>query len=430
VAILSAITLPHISLVGETSAHRETWTSSESPSEPLFLFGFEISLRTASLDALEDVARTITSEWIHDQFSRFQGTEEIAVLTTCHRVEFALLAQSAEEVDRWRAVLPGDPDSWHLREGRAEVHHLFRVAAGCESLARGEAEVRDQVRAAGRQVETRHPRPVLRELFAGAADFAEQAHPSVPPAQSIAAIAASQLLRLVDRPSPRVLVIGSGTVGRQIAENLASAAQVTMIFHEKAPAVPFLRAVRARASPLSRLTEELADADAVVTAAKFGNHGLHASDLPRDHPLVLVDLGMPRNIEPSVRTLPNVRLVDLEELHGKLGALSPVNDQDTSVEEAAGRFSDRLQLLLLEPWVDKFRRAAEELRRSELANARALLGKLDPEQELVIERLTMRLVARLLLAPTQRIRSLPTGPEGDLQRRFAIELLRPLPGVP
>lgn len=392
---------------------------------PFALFGLEFSLDTASLDALEAVTRAVTRAQVSDWFSRFEGTEEVALLSTCHRVELVLLASFPEELDRWRNVLPGSRSSWKLREGRDVVHHLFRVAAGRESLAVGEAEVRHQVRAAGSSIESRHPRPVLRELFVGASAAAGEVCPSVPASRSVAAIAARRLLDLVGRPSPRVLVVGSGTVGRQVTESLSSFARVTLVFHRRPPEEAFLRATGAHAVRLDQLREELASCDAVVTAAKFGDHGLYASDLPRDRPLILVDLGVPRNIDPGVRELPNARLVDLEELRALSEGSAFDDGCDARVEKLAGRFSDRLERLLVEPWIDAFRRAAEEVRRSELANARSFLGKLDPSQETAVDRLTQRLVARLLLPPTERIRSFPPGPEGDLPRRFALALLRP-----
>lgn len=396
----------------------------EAGAVPLAVYGLEFSLDTASLDALEGVSRSLTRARVADDFARCGGTEEAALLSTCHRVELLLLTRFPDEVERWRELLPGSRRAWRLREGRDVVHHLFRVAAGRESLAVGEGEVRHQVRAAGSFVESRHPRPVLRELFANAAGAADDLAPSVPSSRSIAAIAATRLLDLAGGTRPHVVVVGSGTVGRQVTERLCTSARVTVVFHERPPPDAFLTATGARAVRLDRLTHEIADADAVVTAAKFGNHGLHARDLPRDRPLVLVDLGVPRNIDPGVRDLPNVRLVDLEELHGLARPFPALDDGDVRVEALADRFSDRLERLLLEPWIDAFRRAAEQVRRTELENARSFLGRLDPSQEVAVERLTQRLVARLLLEPTERLRSLPPGPEGDLQRRLAIELLR------
>ena len=397
----------------------------DGPVRPLSLYGLEFSLATASLDSLELVVRSVTTARIAEWFHRFPATEEVALLSTCHRVELALLVRFPEELDRWREVLPGSRGSWTLREGRELVHHLFRVAAGRESLAVGEAEVRQQVRAAASSVESRHPRPVLRELLVGAAEAADAAYPSFRSPRSIASIAAARLLELSAQTPPRVLVVGSGTVGRQIVEGLAPHARVTVVYHQRPPDELFLRATRARAVRLDRLAEEIRGSDAVVTAAKFGNHGLRAPDLPRDRPLLLVDLGVPRNIDPDVRRLPNVRLVDLEELHGLSAGFRVSDRYDAHVEERAALFSSRLERLLLEPWIETLRRAAEEVRCSEVATARPFLGNLDPHQEVAIERLTRRLVQRLLIAPTERIRSLPSGPEGDLPRRFAVDLLRP-----
>lgn len=422
---VSATSIPRMEPVDEPRVQAVSAPSALLPTAAYQLFGLEFSLDTASLDALEQVARSITRQQLREWFEQIRGTEEVALLTTCHRVELVLLLQSVEDLPRWQGVLPGRADAWRPRVGRAVVRHLFRVASGRESLARGEGEVRHQVRAAARRIESRHPRPVLRELFTRASDAADELFPSVPTSRSIAAVAAAELLRLVGRRFPRVLVIGSGTVGRQVTEQLASKAQVTVLFHRNAPDESFLQATGARAERLERLSDELIQADVAVTAAKFGDRGLRAADLPRGRPLLLIDLGMPRNIDPDVRQMPDVRLVDLEALHDLEPPSEPREGTDARLEELAGQCSDRLERLLLEPWVGALRRAAEELRRFELARARPFLGPLDRDQELAVERLTQHLVARLLLTPTERLRSLPAGPEGDLPRRWALELLRP-----
>jgi glutamyl-tRNA reductase len=420
-ALSTPTSVPRSELVAVPTASRAL----EAGATPLTLYGLEFSLDTASLDALEAVARSVTPTQLAAWFAQFEGTEEVALLSTCHRIELTLLVRSSAEVGRWREALPGDRASWALREGREAVRHLFRVASGRESLAVGEAEVRQQVRAAARLIQSRHPRPVLHELFAAAAAAAEEVGSPVTLAPSIAAIAARRLLKLVDRPQPRVLVVGSGTVGRQVTERLATFARVLVVFHEHPPEEAFLLATGAQSAPLDQLSRELVHADAVVTAAKFGNRGLRPSDLPHDHPLVLVDLGMPRNIDPSVRDLPNVRLVDLEELHARPERTVSSDAPEARIDALADHFTDRLEATLWQPWIDAFRRAAERIRRLELSIARPFLGGLDPEQETAVERLTLRLVARLLAAPTERLRSLPPGPEGDLLRRLALDLLRP-----
>ena len=392
---------------------------------PFLLANLEFSLDTAQLDGLEVVARSVTSAQVGEWFAQSPDTEEVALLSTCHRVELVLLARSAREVTRWVERLPGARTSWRVRDGRDVVHHLFRVAVGRESLAIGEQEVRHQVRAAGRRVESRHPRAVLKTLFARAAETADEVAPSVQPSRSIAAVAATRVLDLSGQPFPRVVVVGAGAVGRQVTELLAPSARVTLVYHERPPDVAFLRATGARASRYDQLTAELAVADAAVTAAKTGVRCVRPSDIPLDHPLVLVDLGVPRNIDPSVRELPNVCLVDLEDLHARPGAFRPPDGLDDRIEAEARAYSERLDLSLLEPWIDALRRAAEEVRRAEFATASPFLGDMGGEQRAAVERLTQRLVSRLLRPPTERIRALPPGPDGDRLRRFALDLLGP-----
>jgi glutamyl-tRNA reductase len=391
----------------------------------LELMGLEFSLATASLDALDAVTRSLDRHHLKAWFSHRTDTEEAALLATCHRIELLLVARSPEAADRWRQLLPGDPRSWRLRSGRDAVRHLFRVAAGRESLAVGEREVRLQVRAAGRSTQSRHPRPILRELFQRAADAADEVAPSVPISCSIAAVAATRVLELAGHSFPRVLVLGAGAVGCQVAELLATSARVTLVYRRRPPDERFLRSTGARAVCVDTLSEELAVSDAVVTAAKSGDRCLGPGDLPANRPLLLVDLGVPRNIDPAVRGLPTVRLVDLEDLRSHAVRAPPSEYEDARLDALAERFCDRLDVLALEPWIAAVRRSAEEVRESELTHARAFLGPLSPEQEVAMERLTRRLVARILLLPTERLRAIPAGPEGDRLRRFALELLRP-----
>ncbi len=412
----------------------DPWPSSPGPasrglgSVSLRLYGLECSLATTRMDTLERVTQSLPRGEVADRFARASGTEEAGLLTTCHRLELVLLVRSSADAERWRDDLPGPPAAWRLREGRSVVRHLYRVAAGRESLAAGEGEVRHQVRAAA--VASRHPRPVLRGLFVAAAAAAERLQPEVAASRSIAAIAAEELLRRTPVPRPRVIVVGSGTVGRQVAERLAPRAEVTVVYHRRAPDPEFLDRTGTRAVPLETLPLELAGVDAVVTAAKFGHRGLRRADLPGDRPLVLVDLGMPRNIDPEVRERPDVRLIDLEELYATAPPPSGAGIDEAPIDALADEYADRLGRRLEEPWVDTVRRAAESLRRSELATARRFLGPLDPAQEVAIERLSRRLVDRLLRAPTERIRALPPGPEGDARRRFAADLLAPDPDGP
>lgn len=395
----------------------------------LALAELECSLATASLDRLEEVERTVDLTWVAERFRAIEGTLEVGLLRTCCRCDIVLVGRSAEVVARWTSALPGDPRVWRTRIGREAARHLFRVTGGLESLAPGEKEVRGQVVSAGQSVCSRHRRRLLRDLFRDAVAAAEKAAPYVPPARSIAALAATRVLELCGQPFPRVVVVGAGAVGRQVTELLGASARVSVVYRQNPPDERLLRSSGARAVRADRLGAEVALADAVVTAAKSGDRCLGPADLPRGRPLVLVDLGVPRNIDPAVRALPKVHLVDLQDLRS-LSPREPEAEIERRLEADADRAFARWASYALESWVAETRREAERVRQSELAVARSFLGSLTDRQEVAIDRLTRRLVDRLLRAPMERMRALPPGEEGDRLRRLAVELLRPDPADP
>ncbi|EQD48722.1 glutamyl-tRNA reductase, partial [mine drainage metagenome] len=303
--------------------------------------------------------------------------------------------------------------------------HLFRVAAGRESSAPGEAEVRAQVRAAGSAAIARAPRPILRDLFRAAASAAEEIGRGESATASVASIAAGLLRDRLGRTHPRVVVVGSGTVGRQAVRSLTGFARVSLVYHARAPDPEFLRAEGIDARPIAELADAIREADAVVTAAKFGDRGLRPEHLPTDRPLLLVDLGMPRNIDPAVRALPQIHLIGLEELHAMSRTSARPDGTDARVRALAAACAAELEAELGLDWIDALLRTAEATRRAELEVARRFLGPLDPAQTAAIDRLTRRLVARTMVPWLDRIRALPPGPAGDLRRRIAQELLGP-----
>lgn len=392
-------------------------------SVPLSLVGFECSLDTATLAELEGANRGLPPAEVERRFTRSPATAEVAVLATCHRIELLVLTTTPDEADQWRSALPLSASRWRVRSGREVVRHLFSVAAGLESLAVGEREVRAQVRAAAGGVRSRHPRPVLRRILTDAAVAAERCGGDESGGRSVASVAADHLRTLVGDSRPRVLIVGAGVVGRQVARSLAPDLDVTIVYHRRPPPPSFLRTVGVNTVGPERLGEAIARADVVVTAAKSGDLGIRIPQLPRDRPLVLVDLGMPRNIDPSVAAWPNVRLLDLGTLRERARPAAGGVPFDGSLADLADRCADRVDALLWEPFVSAIYRSAEELRRSELATAERYLGTLSVAQQAAVDRLTRRIVARLLQPMASRLRAVPPGPSTERARRVAAGLL-------
>jgi glutamyl-tRNA reductase len=136
--------------------------------------------------------------------------------------------------------------------------------------------------------------------------------------------------------------------------------------------------------------------------------------------LLAVDLGMPRNLDPKLGGRGDVTIVDLDRLR-PLARSDP--ELERAAELAARRASEDWAREALEPWTDAVRRRAERIRREEWAGALAHLPEgLTEAQRRVLERMTRRLVNRLWVAPTTRLRRLPATPDAAEARRLALAL--------
>lgn len=399
----------------------------EEEIDSLALVSLEFSLERESLESLEAAVRYLTDERLATTFDGDSGLLEAAVLRTCHRVELYLWAEGAPAVDAGALALLPLGSKWRRREGIDTIRHLFRVASGLESMAVGEREVREQVRSASARVLTRSPRPVLRPLLLAAVEAADGAAPDVPAGRSMAAIAAARVLEESPQPFPRVLVAGVGTIGRQVTELLGSSCRVALAYRTRPPDDGFLRSVGARAVPWASLRDELAVSDVLVSAAKSADR-LFPPDAVRGRtaPLLVIDLGVPRNVDPALREQPGIRLIDVAELRPNTRA-TPAPGVEAAIERGVAKWSESLRAWGIEVWIDQLRRSAEARRRALVEQAGPYLGPLTERQQEAVETLTRRVVAELLDGASRGLRAMPPGPEGDALRRWALRWFGPGP---
>ena len=397
--------------------------------ERLSLVAMERRLSRLGVAGLELSLAEITPERARREFDSDPGVLETALLRTCQRVLLLAVTQGHDAAARF-AGRWGRPGSWETWEDAGAVYHVHRVAAGLDSIASGEQEIREQVRSAASNVMSRSPRPILRTLLLGATRTFPRADGTE--TTSVADLAAEWLRPRLTGDRPRVVVVGSGTVGRKVAERIAEIADVTVLYRHRPPDPRWTEQWSLRALPSEAMARALADASAVVTAAKSTGRVLGVGDLPdepQSGPRWFVDLGVPRNIDPRVGRRPGVELVDLDGLpRGRLPEhrLEAVRRAaEASASEGAAEFAREA----VEPWVTDLRRRGEEVRREELGRALAHAGELSEEAREAMERLSDRLVRRLLSGPSEELRALPPGPEADRLRHRVLEILRePGPG--
>jgi glutamyl-tRNA reductase len=427
---------------------------------PVFVVG--LSFNSAPLELLERLA-------IHPErrakalahLARMDHVHEGVVVSTCNRVEvYAAVTRfhaGAADARRFLAEFSHvDPQdlAGHLYDyyEEAAVAHLLRVAAGLDSMVVGEAEVLAQVREALAAAEHEGAAgPVLGRAFQHAIRTGRRVRAETAlgtgPRSTVSVgldLARRHLGGLAGR---RVVVVGAGTMGRLAGRTLRAegAGDLVIVNRSAERGAELAGELGARLVPLERITAVLADADLLVASTAATSPtvgaGVVAGALERrtrPGPLVVLDLGVPRDVEPATRTLPGAVLADLEDLRTVLeasdrGAGVELERARALVDEAAAAFMARQREARLGPTIRALRVRAEALRRQELDRARPRLAGLDRRQADAVEALTRGLVNKLLHDPVVRGKALAAGADGDLVERLLRELYRldePHPGRP
>jgi glutamyl-tRNA reductase len=343
---------------------------------------------------------------------------EAVVLSTCNRTELYVVgADESEVIAELERLAGGSLDSYLYRlADEAAALHLFRVAAGLDSMVPGEGEILGQVRAA---YEAGACGPVLDRLFrsalhAGRKARVETAIGESPSSVSAAAAALAQQV-FGELDGRRVLIVGAGKVGELAARNLISrGAEVAFVANRSADrAADLARRLGSEPLPLERVAEELARADVVVSSTSAPGFVLTRAHLEqgiagrKGASLFLIDLAVPRDIEPSVGELDGCFLYDIDDLEAVVaeslaGRRREAERAETIVAVEAARFRDWQASLDVVPAIASLREHAEAIRSAELAKAEGRLGGLSDSERRTVESLTRQIVNKLLHGPTVR----------------------------
>jgi glutamyl-tRNA reductase len=363
---------------------------------------------------------------------RDERVKELALVSTCNRLELygwteatdtaELAAASDELVRRWAGG-----DQHHLREleelvqrrsGEDAANHLIRVAAGLESQILGDVQILGQVRRAYQQaVEAGAVGTGLHRLFSVALHAAKRVQHETGLASGRHSVGAEAAALAARRQGPlmkrRCVVIGCGKTGERAARQLVKlgAADLVLINRSSDRAEVLAKDLWGRAAPFDRLHRELARADVAIIATGADRPPVRAASLrfcresagTQDRPLVLIDLSVPRNVEPDVAGLPGVELLDLDALHPPLAQAealrrAAVPQAETIVTEELAAFMVWVRAEAAREALRPLREALNEVCRRELAFAGAKAGA-------DLDRAAERIVAKLMARPMTVLRT-------------------------
>ncbi len=392
-----------------------------------------VSHHTASIELRERVAidPDAAASLARELARNGDDPVEAVVLSTCNRTELYVAStdQAAGEIadSALRALAGGDADAlapvaYRLSDESAALH-LFRVAAGLDSLVPGEGEILGQVRDA---YERGAPGPLLDRTFRMALHAGRRARletaigesPSSVPAA--AAALAQQVFEGLEEK--RVLLVGAGRTSELTARNLRSrGATVTAVANRTFEhAERLAQELGASALPLDDVEQALAEADIVVSSTSAPGFVLTAEQLVpalrarRGRPVLFVDLAVPRDVDPALASVDGCFVYDVDDLEAVVSAsLEGRRAEAVHAERIVAAEADRFRAwqasLAVVPAITSLRALAEEIRSSELALVQA---KLPESERAVVDTVTAQIVNKLLHLPTIRMKEAAVTPDG------------------
>jgi glutamyl-tRNA reductase len=357
---------------------------------------------------------------------------EVVCLSTCNRTELYIAAEDGAEAEQ-RAenalveLAGSEIDSVLYRlHDEAAALHAFRVAAGLDSMVPGEGEILGQVRAA---YEAGATGPVLDRLFrqalyAGKKVRAETAISESPTSVASAAAALAQQV-FGELEGRSVLVIGAGQTGELTARNLTKrGARIAAVANRGGDRSDVLaRRFRTRSVPLEEAAAVLPDVDVVVSSTSAPGFVLGAEQVEaararrKGLPLLLIDIAVPRDLDPAIHALEGCYLYDIDDLESVVEATLAGRREEAVRAEAivgaeAERFGAWQASLDVVPAISELREHAEAIRAGELARAESVLARMSESELRLLESVTAGIVNKLLHLPTVRLKEAAAGAEG------------------
>jgi glutamyl-tRNA reductase len=399
----------------------------------LFLLG--VSHRTAPVDVRErlDFSSRDVGAAVQALAARPSAAESV-VLSTCNRSEIYL---ASSEPSRARDELVAFLSEYHqlpretfiphlfAHDDAAAAKHLFRVAAGLDSLVVGEPQILGQVKEAFQIAAERHcTGPVLSKVFHWAFGVGKRVRSETALGEgavsvSFAAVALARKIfgRLQGR---RVLVVGAGEISALTAQHLRGqgAAEIVITGRTAAHAESLAAEVDGRAAPWSAMMAELARADIVITATGSQRPIITRADVEtvtgrrRTDPLFIIDIAVPRDVDHNVGDIEQVFLYNVDDLQGIVQEnlsrrAAEIVKAEATVAEEVERFVAWQRSRAAIPTVVALRHRFDAIRRTELQRLESKLSALPPDARARVDEVTRLIVEKLLLEPTEQLKALP-----------------------
>lgn len=391
-----------------------------------------INHRTAPVEVREklsftekEMERALTSN------SGKEELEEIVIISTCNRTEIYCagprLKKAGEAIVGFLSGVKGIPEEnikgcLYLYRGREAAEHLFRVAAGLDSMVLGETQILGQVKEAYlKSMEKQRVDTVFHALFRQALAVGKRVHRETaindhPASVSYVAVnLVKQIFPVIQEQ--KVMVVGAGEMAQLTIKHLCDEGvkDLVVVNRSSQQAVRLVEMFGGRVADYSHLLDIMPEADIVISSTSAPHFILDREKMLRvmEHrahkKIFLIDIAVPRDIDPDVREVPGVYLYNMDDLQGVLEAnmrerklaakkAEKVISQETEV------FQDWLNTRMVVPLITALRDRAEEIRMDQLESSLEKLKGLSDKEKKTVERLSKNIVNDLLRIPVLRLK--------------------------
>jgi glutamyl-tRNA reductase len=399
-----------------------------------------VSHKTAPVEVRERLAfaEAVLPAALHGLVSR-EGIQEAMVLSTCNRVEIAVTAD--DTVDPAATVASFLNESrgvsaetlgpcLYSHEGRDAIHHLFRVASSLDSMVVGEPQILGQLKAAYAHAKANDCMSgLLESIVARAFSVAKRVRSETGIGQMAVSVsyAAVELARKIfgTLDGRTVMIVGSGKMSELAARHLrrSGAAHIFVTNRTYERAQELAAVFQGTPVEYNRFLGLLPEVDIVITSSGAPHYILTKDEMQRiinarrNKPMFLIDIAVPRNIEPSVNQVDNVFLYDIDDLQEVVNAnlrerIKEAEHAEELVTQEVERMMARLKVQEVAPTIVSLQEQLEQIRSGEIERVRRKLGSLTPEQEAALESLTRGIVNKIAHGPISELRRHAGLPDG------------------
>ena len=367
------------------------------------------------------------------------GVGEAVILSTCNRVEIVLTTEDSADpqsiVDAFlseqKAVNPQTLEP-HLyrRQGRDAIHHLFRVAASLDSMVVGEPQILGQLKTAYNAAKISGALCVwLDGLYERAFSVAKRVRSETGIGQMAVSVsyAAVELARKIfgSLENRTVMLVGAGKMSELAARHLRRSGASHVFVTNRTPERAAEMATLFQGTPVeyTRFVAMLPEVDIVVASSGAPHYILHKDEMQRviaarrNRPMFLIDIAVPRNIDPAVNEIDNIFLYDIDDLEEVVNSnlrerMKEAERAEALVTEEVDRMMARLKVAEVTPTIVGLQEQLEQIRSSELDKVRRRYGPFSPQQEEALEALTRGIINKVAHGPITALRAHSAQPDG------------------